>query len=583
LTDEPGTARAEEHAAEPVPGLHRLRLDVLLQEMMNRAQDIISVEHQLHRLLDAVIAVASEVTLPDTLRRITELAAELSHAKYAALGVLGPDQTIEEFITVGMDSHDRTRIGEPPSGKGILGLLINDPEPLRLPELGRHPMSFGFPAEHPPMGSFLGVPIRVRDVVFGNLYLTEKREGGEFTERDEDLMIALAAAAGIAIENARLNEETRRRERWLTASAQVTRALLGGAEISETTQLVVEKAVEIVDADAAFLLLKEEDGDGLMVSAAHGEGTQVFVGHHYALVETLAGQVFVDGTPRSYASRAAVMQAISPNAPPHGRLDGPGVLVPLASAGRILGLLSVARFQGSVPFSDADMQMVHTFAGHAALTVEFSRATADRQLLAIYEDRDRIARDLHDLIIQRLFAMGLTAQGLLPKTLQPEVVEKLSGFVDDLDATIHDVRKTIFSLQEPVDQPLGLRGQILRAVSTATSVLGFEPRLTMAGPLDSAVPDGLRSDLLAVVGEALTNVARHSGASQVSITVAVDLQHRTLKTVIEDNGVGPSIDDVPGQGTVNMLTRAQRLGGTSTLLPGDHGGAILTWSTPLGC
>jgi signal transduction histidine kinase len=564
-----------------VPGLHRLRLDVLLQEMMKRAQDIISVEHQLHRLLDAVISVASEVTLPDTLRRITELAAELSGAKYAALGVLGQDEQIDEFITVGMDDHVRTQIGDLPSGKGILGLLIRHPESLRLPDLGRHPASFGFPDRHPPMGSFLGVPIRVRDVVFGNLYLTEKRDGGEFTERDEDLMIALAAAAGIAIENARLNEETRRRARWLTASAQVTSTLLRGAEMSETTRLVVEKAVEIVEADAAFLLLKDPNGEGLVVHAAHGEGTEVFLGHHYALVETLAGQVFIDGKPRPYASRAAVMKALSPTAPPHGKLDGPGVLVPLTSAAGILGLLSVVRFHGSTPVLDADVRMLQTFAGHAALAVEFSRATADRQRLAIYEDRDRIARDLHDLIIQRLFAIGLGLQGLMPKVVQPEVVLKLSSYVDDLDATIHDVRKTIFSLQESVDQPSGLRGQILGTVTAASSVLTFEPRLTMAGPLDSAVPDGLRPDLLAIIGEALTNVSRHASATRVDVRVSVDTQTRTVLAVIEDDGVGPGCDPVPGHGTVNLATRARRLGGTSTLRPGDQGGAVLTWSVPL--
>jgi signal transduction histidine kinase len=571
----------DDPAVAPVPGLHRLRLDVLLQEMVNRARDIISVEHQLHRLLDAVIAVASEVTLPATLHRITELAAELSGAKYAALGVVGADQKIEEFITVGIDDHTRQTIGDLPSGKGILGLLISHPESLRLPELGRHPASFGFPANHPPMGSFLGVPIRVRDVVFGNLYLTEKRDGGEFTERDEDLMVALAAAAGIAIENARLNEETRRRERWLSASAQVTSALLGGAQMSETTRLVVEKAAEIVQADAAFLLVKEAGGEGLVVEAAHGEGTQIFVGERYALIETLAAKVFVDGKPRPYASRGKVMKALSPTAPPHGRLDGPGVLVPLSSAGQVLGLLSVVRFRDSVPFHPADVRMVHTFADHAALAIEFSRVTADRQRLAIYEDRDRIARDLHDLIIQRLFATGLGVQGLLPKVTQPEVAEKLTGFVDDLDATIHDVRKTIFSLQDSVDEPSGLRGQVVRAVSAAAAVLTFEPTLTMAGPLDSALSDQLRPHVVAVIGEALTNVARHAGASSADVRVTVDMVGHTVSVVIEDDGIGPSTDDVPGQGTVNMATRAHRLGGTSTLRRGDHGGAALTWSVPL--
>ena len=554
---------------------------MLLHELVNRAEDIIGVEHQLHRLLDAVVSVASERTLADTLHRITELAAELSGAKFAALGVIGSDQQLVEFITVGMDPHVRTLIGDLPSGKGILGLLISDPESLRLPDLGRHPASFGFPPEHPPMGTFLGVPIRVRDEAFGNLYLTEKRDGGEFTERDEDLMVALAAAAGIAIENARLGEETRRRERWLAASTEVTTSLLNGASAAETTRLVVEKATAIVDADAAFLLLRDESGgiDALVVRAAHGEGTEPFIGQRYALDETLAGQVLNDGKPQPYASRAAVMKALSPTAPAHGRLDGPGVLIPLASAGRVLGVLSVARFHGSDPFADADVQMVHTFAGHAALAVEFSRVAGDRQRLAIYEDRDRIARDLHDLIIQRLFAVGLGLQGVLPQVLQPDVVQKLSDFVDDLDATIRDVRTTIFSLQEPQARPSGLRGEVLRTVTAAAAVLRFEPKLTMSGPVDSAVSDRLRPQVLAVIGEGLSNVARHAQATEVE--VRVEVSGRTVAVMIRDNGIGPAADDVPGQGTVNLAARARLLGGTFTLQRGECGGAELCWSVPL--
>ena len=581
MTDLPNGSSPSQQPDAQVPGLHRLRLDVLLHELVNRAEDIIGVEHQLHRLLDAVVSVASERTLADTLHRITELAAELSGAKFAALGVIGPDQKLVEFITVGMDPHVRTLIGDLPSGKGILGLLISNPESFRLPDLGRHPASFGFPPEHPPMGTFLGVPIRVRDEAFGNLYLTEKQGGSEFTARDEDLMVALAAAAGIAIENARLGEETRRRERWLAASTEVTGSLLNGAPASEMTQLVVEKATEIVDADAAFLLLRDEGDDigTLVVRAAHGAGTTPFIGQQYALDKTLAGQVFIDGKPRPYASRAAVMNALSPTAPPHGRLDGPGVLIPLASAGRVLGVLSVVRFHGSPPFVDADVQTVHTFAGHAALAVEFSRAAGDRQRLAIYEDRDRIARDLHDLIIQRLFAVGLGLQGILPKITQPEVVHTLSAFVDDLDATIHDVRKTIFSLQEPEAQASGLRGEILRTVTAASAILRFEPLLTMAGPVDSAVSDSLRPELLAVIGEALTNVARHAKATEVE--VRVDVSARTVTVVIKDDGIGPSADDVPGHGTANMAARARQVGGTSTLRRGEFGGAELTWTVPL--
>jgi signal transduction histidine kinase len=562
----------------PVPGLHRLRLDVLLQELVNRAQEIIGVEHKLHHLLDAVVAVASEQTLPDTLRRITELSAELSDAQYAALGVIGPDLKLVEFITVGLDPHDRAAIGEPPSGKGILGLLITDPESIRIPDLGQHSASFGFPANHPPMGSFLGVPIRVRNEVFGNLYLTEKRGGGQFTEQDEDLMTALAAAAGIAIENARLGEETRLREIGLAAASEVTNSLLRGAPAADTTQLVVDKAAGIVGADAAVLLLRDDETDELTVLAAHGPLAVHSVHQRYTLTDSL--QFFVDGEPRPFGSGTHMLQAVSSSAP-FADFSGPGVLVPLGSGGRIIGVLAVVRHPSGAPFRADDIRMVHTFAGHAALTVEFSRASADRQRLAIYQDRDRIARDLHDLIIQRLFAIGLGLQGVLPKVGQPNVTLTLSTFVDDLDQTIHDVRKTIFSLQEPDDRPSGLRGHIVRTVSATAQILSFEPLLTMAGPLDSAVPDRLRPDLLAVLGEALTNVAKHAGGTMASVAVSVDTAARTLTTVIEDDGAGPSPDDRPGHGTANMAHRARRLGGWFTLDPRPTGGARVTWCVPL--
>ncbi len=582
MTDQPDHPLSAVPPDPSVPGLHRLRLDVLLRELVNRAQDIIGVEHKLHRLLDAVVSVASEQSLPDTLRRITELAAELSDAEFAALGVIGPDQTqLAEFITVGMGPHARAEIGDLPSGKGILGLIITHPEPLRLPDLRLHPASFGFPPNHPPMGTFLGVPIRVRAEVFGNLYLTEKRGGGQFTEQDEDLMVALAAAAGIAIENARLFEATRRRERWLAASSEVTNRLLRGAQSSETTQLVVDKAAEIVEADAAFLLLRDDDSNELTVLAAHQTQAAGFVDQRYRLSEDVASQLFIAGQVRTFGPDSPVLQAVSDAAPPIGQ-TGTGVLVPLGSGGRTLGVLCVTRLRDATPFREADVLMVHTFAGQAALAVEFSRASSDRQRLAIYEDRDRIARDLHDLIIQRLFAIGLGLQGVLPTVTEHEGVHmKLSTYVDDLDETIHDVRRAIFSLQEPQERASGLRGEIVRTVTRAAAVLNFEPRLTMEGPLDSAVPDGLHSDLLAVIGEALTNVARHAKGRTAEVRVAVNVAERTITAVVEDDGVGPSPDDVPGHGTVNMAVRAQRLGGSFALQSRGPGGARLTWSVPL--
>lgn len=330
VTDSAGPSVRNGQTQDSRPGLHRLRMDVLLGELVKRAEDIIGVEQQMHQLLDAVVSVASGHTLDDTLHRVTELAAELSGAEFSALRIVGPDRTLDEFITAGVDPRLGSAIGALRPSPDAPPRLQHDCESGRTPEPAAASELFGFPPENPRTGTFLGVPIRVRDVVFGDLYLTQKR-GGDFTERDEDLVVALASAAGIAIENARLVEETRRRERWLAACAEVTSSLLAGAEAAETTQLVVRKAAEIVHADAVFLLLRDEtgpvDGNGLealVVTAAHGDGAGAFMGQQYALNETLAGQVFTDGKLRPYASRAAMMQSISPTAPPHGRLDGPG-------------------------------------------------------------------------------------------------------------------------------------------------------------------------------------------------------------------------------------------------------------------
>jgi signal transduction histidine kinase len=580
MTDQPPPTG---QAADAIPGLHRLRLDILLQELVDRAQAMIGVEQKLHRLLDAVVAVATELSLPDTLRRITELAAELADAKYAALGVIGPDSNLTEFITVGIDPHARALIGDLPRGRGILGLLIKHPETLRLADLRLHPASFGFPANHPPMGTFLGVPLRVRNEIFGNLYLTEKRGGGEFTSQDEDLVVALAAAAGIAVENARLYDETRRRERWLSASTEVTGLLLRGAESADTLQLVVDKAGEIAEADAAFLMLRDDASrpDRLTVRATRGEGTEVFVGHSYTVGNTSTDDVFEDVGPRPFEAGNAPFEPVSPSSPA-AHFEGPGVLVPLSAGNRVLGVLSVVRQVGAPRFADADVRMVHTFAGHAALVVEFSRAAADRQRLAVFEDRDRIARDLHDLIIQRLFATGLGLQALMSRAQPPEIAQKISGYVDDLDDTIHDVRKTIFSLQEPEERPSGLRGEILRTVTAASAALTFEPQLTMRGPLDSVVPPAVRPDFIAVLGEGLTNVVRHARAKHVDVQVVLDTVARTLVLVIDDDGVGLDPTHVLGNGTVNMAARARRLGGTFDLQARpDVGGTRLSWSVPL--
>ncbi|MBK9179099.1 MAG: GAF domain-containing sensor histidine kinase [Acidimicrobiales bacterium] len=364
---------------------------------------------RLHRLLEAVLAVAADLSLPVVLRRIVESACSLVDARYGALGVTGPDGHLTEFITVGADYDTVEAIGHPPKGRGILGMVMTHPEPLRLRNLGEHPDSYGFPPHHPPMRSFLGVPVRVRGEVFGNLYLTEKRSAVQFTAGDQELVVALAAAAGVAIENARLHSMVRE--------------------------------------------------------------------------------------------------------------------------------------------------------------------------LAVLEDRERIARDLHDTVIQRLFASGMGLQAAERLAERPEVVARIRQAIDDLDVTIRDIRSTIFALESGDRRGGGLRADVLALVAESGPAVGREPRVRFAGPVDAAVPDGIADHLVSTLREALTNVAKHAGASEVAVEVEVgdDVVLR-----VEDDGVG--IDPLRsgrGWGLRNMADRARALGGGLVLTEAPNGGTVLEWRVPL--
>ncbi len=558
-------------------GLQGLRLDALLRELVARAEDVLDVEDRQQRLLDAVVSVASDLSLPDTLRRIAELAADLADAQYAALGVLGTDGMLSQFVTAGVDDALRRRIGDLPTGHGILGVLIRDPRPLRIADLSTHGGSVGFPPNHPPMRTFLGVPVRSRGAVFGNLYLTEKRGGGEFTQRDEDVVVALAAAAGIAVQNSRLFDEVRRREAWLAAATEVTSRLLAGGDAVVTAELVVTKAAELTGAAGAVLLLSEHGG--FEVGAVHGPEAVVaneYRGRGYSWDDDLAG-VRPDELAALLENRPA---ALVPDTGDASLLDGarPTVLVPLVAHEDLVGLLAVVREPGAPAFPPEDISVVAaSFAGTAALAVEFARIAADRQRLAVLEDRTRIAEDLHDLVIQRLFAVGLGLQGLSARVGSEEARQRLSAHIDDIDDTIRAIRQTIFSLQQPADEAAGLRGEALRVVSEFTPALGFEPELTFEGPLDSVVPEKSVPEVLAVLREALSNVARHARATAASVALAADPRSWRLTLVVEDDGVGPGPEDVPGTGTATMAARARRLGGECRLERREEGGARLRW------
>jgi signal transduction histidine kinase len=439
------------------------------------------------------------------------------------------------------------------------------------------------------MRSFLGVPIRVRETVFGNLYLAEKRGGREFTQQDEALVVALAAAAGVAIENATLFEQMRRRERWLEASHQVTSALLTGKEPNDTFRLIAGLARVIAGASVGAIA-RPHAGDRStlvfeVVDAEDPLDREQLAGLTAPTEGTASGAAFTSGRPvvvRQYGDHVATQQAgSSARLPPMVKELDSAIAVPLTVGDETLGVLLVAKFRDKAPFTDGEVQLVQTFAAHAALALEFDRAEEDRRRLAVFEDRDRIARDLHDLVIQRLFATGLGLEGLSRLIQQPEVAERVTGFVHDLDLTIRDVRNSIFSLQEPAEIQGSVRSELLRLAHESAEALGFEPRIGFEGALDTLVPDGVRGELIATLREALSNAARHAEATSVSVDVVVDRQGRQLTVTVTDDGVGVPDEPVRRSGLANLAERAARWNGTLSLRRTGERGTTLAWTVAL--
>jgi signal transduction histidine kinase len=563
------------HSAAIEGPLPSLQLDDLLAEMQRRLQEIVGARDRSHSVLEAIVAVGSELDLSTVLRRIVETAVTLVDAQYGALGVIGQLGRLSEFITVGMSDEERELIGPMPSGNGILGLLISNPDPLHLENLTQHPASVGFPANHPPMTSFLGVPVRVRGEVFGNLYLTNKRDG-QFDDTDEEVVVALAAAVGVAVDNARLYQESGERERWLQASAEVTTTLLYGTDPSDALTLVAMRAREVAGADLAFIALENEKNQ-LIIEVADGHDAMRLRGMVVPIAESLVGTAFstaVSITVDELLTDGPVGAALGPT-----RLGG-AILVPLGDATTISGVLGIVMPRTAPPFGRQSEAMVRTFAGQAAIALELARARRDAERVTLYEDRDRIARDLHDLVIQRLFASGMQLESSLRLIRDQEAVGRIHHVVDELDVTIREIRSAIYALQAPqAVRPDSLRDQLMVVADAAASILGCTPSVHFDGLIDTAVPVPIREHMVAVLGEALSNVARHAHATSVTIAVAVDRESVNLR--VTDNGIGISATG-RRSGLTNLVERANLLGGTCTALVHDSsGGTDLTWSVPL--
>jgi signal transduction histidine kinase len=522
-------------------------------------------------VVDAVVAIGADLDLHATLQRIVKAAAMLADARYAALGVLDDSGIgLADFITVGLTQEQRDRIGTLPRGHGILGLLITDARPLRLHDLRAHPAAYGFPAEHPAMASFLGVPVRVGSRVFGNLYLTEKRSGDDFTAADEESIIALAAAAGVAVEHARLFEQASRRGRWLEATAEIQQHLLGHVDRAAALSLIATLARETAGGDLALVVLAHPD-ESLRVEAASGHSAP-------ALSSTLPRQ----GALADVVDRGATIHLDQGVHVPGVADVTSALLVPFSGADGARGALLVGathRPPGDWLRED-DVQAVRSFASQVALALDRAQAQEDRGALAVLADRERIARDLHDLVIQRLFATGLTLQGAERLTVPSEVTGRIRTAVDDLDHTIRDIRQTIFELHRPADDA-SLKGQISNAVDAARHRASADLQLELIGPLDSSVPDDVRGHVVAVVVEALSNATRHSAARHVVIRVAVeDEPEATVVVDVRDDGVGFTAPR-PGSGLRNMGERAREVQGTVRIDSSAGEGTSVRWMAPL--
>ncbi|MFN8082352.1 MAG: GAF domain-containing protein [Kineosporiaceae bacterium] len=526
------------------------------------------------RLLDAVVAVADGLDLEPTLRRIVRAASDLTNAPYAALGVLGDDGRHKAFVHTGVDPERARAIGAPPHGLGILGHISRVGRAVRVSDLATHPTSAGFPPHHPVMRSFLGVPVGIGDRVVGNLYLADK-EGG-FTAEDEDVVVALAAAAAVAVENAELFGVVQRRERWLVAAQEVATTMLSGAEDDEALQLIATRAAEVAEADMVALVLAGWGGKWVL-ELAIGEGA-----------DELVGTVMPDDGRAATVIRLGQGLLVADLATdPHMKVDrlrryGPALYAPLQARDERLGVLMLARRVGGKPFTRTDLATAQIFAGQAALALQLADGRRRAEENELLEDRARIARDLHDLVVQELFAMGMRLSRLRER-LDPDELADVDSSLESLDRVVRQIRSTIRALRDP-DEKASLDDRVHAEAARAHAFLGFRPEVVVEiAPgldVDDLVEGEITDDVIAVVREGLSNAARHAHASAVCVRLAVTTDR--IRAEVSDDGVGLPATLSRRSGLDNLGERARRHGGTcETRANADGPGSTLSWQVPL--
>jgi two-component system, NarL family, sensor histidine kinase DevS len=530
-------------------------------------------DSQLRALLDANRTIVADLELGVVLRRIVESAVALVSAEYGALAVVGEDGALEEFVHVGMDEAMVAAIGRAPERHGLLGVVVEEQRTIRAEDITQHPGCTGFPEAHPPMRAFLGVPVRVRDDAYGNLYLA-RGEAEPFTAQDEEVVKALAATAGVAIENARLFEEARLRQVWLQASTEVTRRVLAGGD--GALRLIAGRVHALADCDLTTVVVPV-DGE-LLVEVAEGPEATSIEGVRYAAAGTLSEHVLDTGRPVRLPDAEDTTSVGGRTIYLAGQVRvGPVMVLPLLGREEVRGTLVVMRGRERRPFTEVDAEMASTFANHASVALELAEARHDQHRVLLLEDRARIARDLHDHVIQQVFAAGLMLRATAVRVDDESAVSGIEDVIDNLDDAIKQIRVSIFQLQPP--DPGGLRAAVMEVVTDVRPGLAADPRVDLDGPLDSVATTDVVSDVIAVVREGLVNVARHASASSVALSIHATTTRLTV--TISDDGVGIRAQG-RRSGLDNMRERAERRHGSMVVaeVP-DLGGTTLVWTVPI--
>lgn len=532
------------------------------------------------KLIQAGLSLARDLSFDTVLQRIIDLATEVTGARYGALGVLDADGggAIREFVTTGVTPQERAAIGHIPEGRGILGVLIRDAKPLRLADIGADPRAVGFPPNHPPMRSFLGAPVMARGRVFGNIYLTEKSGGRGFSAEDEEAVVILAAQAGVAVDNARLYEASRERERWLNAVREIAALILSGSETAQALELVAARAAELIGADFASIAIPTADGRDLLIVEAVGEHAEEVRGLVFPIEGSVSGEVIRFGRAAILEDAAADERTLQPLV--RAGHFGPSMFVPMSARGRPFGTLAVANLQAGRPFGERDLRLIETFAAQAAVALEFDRAQRESQRLMVLEERERIAKELHDGVVQSLFAVGMGLQGAAALTPDPDLESRLESAVNEIDHAIRDLRNYIFGLRPGIlaDRQLD---QAIRDLARE-----FEERSGVITVVDvdagaAAELSSSAADLVQLTREALSNVERHAAAATCRVSLRYDGDRAVLEIDDDGKGFDPAHGRDLGHGIANFQGRAASLGGEAAVESAPGKGTTVRVTIPV--